>query len=656
MKLDAPAASLDPSASEALALISFVRDYAIYTLDADGRVTSWNAAARAMKGYEAHEIVGQSIARFYTPEDLVQSKPGKLLETALAEGRGEDEGWRVRKDGSRFWASVLVTPIRDSSGRLQGFGKITRDLSERKAAETALREREAVITATLYSIGDAVIATDELARITRVNPVAAKLTGWSEIEGLGRPIDEVFRIVNEETHAQVEDPVRRVLREGIVVGLANHTSLISRDGSERPIADSGAPIRDDAGRTRGVVLVFRDVTAERAMERSLEEREERLRALIDGVRDYAITMIDTEGRLTYWNAGAERMKGYRAQEVLGRHYSLFYTEEDRAGGKPDDVLRMATDQGRVEDEGWRLRKDGSKFLAHVVTSAIYDEKGQLRGFAKVTRDVTERRRMEEESREHRSRAIAAQLALKERDAFISVAAHELRTPLTALQLKLQGLEGFLAEGSVKPGAAGGASSRLDAAVKQTRRLGELVERLLDVSRIVSGRLEMTLEEVDLSELARQVVDEFREHALENGSEIHLAATERASGWWDRLRLQQVVTNLISNAVKYGQGKPIDLSVEDLGDHVRLMVSDQGIGISPDSIERIFERFERAVPGHHFGGLGLGLYVARYIVEAHGGTVNATSTTGQGTTFVVELPKRVPEKHEEMVGSPTDPTG
>ena len=169
----------------------------------------------------------------------------------------------MRKDGSRFWADVVITAIRDSDGALLGFAKVTRDLTARKDAEEKLRQSEESLSTTLYSIGDGVLATDEHGRVTRINPVAERLTGWSEQEAIGRPIDEVFNIVNEETRAKAPNPVTRVLAEGVVVGLANHTALISRDGTERPIADSGAPIRDDAGATRGAVLVFRDVTEER---------------------------------------------------------------------------------------------------------------------------------------------------------------------------------------------------------------------------------------------------------------------------------------------------------------------------------------------------------------------------------------------------------
>ncbi len=228
-------------------LVASVKDYAIFMLDPSGHVRSWNAGAQHIKGYLANEVIGKHMSIFYSPEDVARGRPKTLLAAALAQGRVEDEGWRVRKDGSHFWADVVITALRDSNGTLQGFGKVTRDLTARRDAEEKLRQSEENLATTLYSIGDGVLAADENRRVTRINPVAERLTGWPEKEAIGRPIEEVFNIVNEETRAPAQNPVSRGLAEGVVIGLANHTALISRDGTERPIADSGAPIRDARG-------------------------------------------------------------------------------------------------------------------------------------------------------------------------------------------------------------------------------------------------------------------------------------------------------------------------------------------------------------------------------------------------------------------------
>lgn len=276
-------------------LVEGSRDHAIFMLDPAGHIVSWNPGAQRIKGYTAEDIIGEHFSRFY-PEDVAESGwPDRELEIAAAEGKHEEEGWRIRKDGSRFWASVVITALRDETGELRGFGKVTRDITDRKEAEESARrlaEEEAArraaeryadmierqreqLRVTLESIGDAVIATDPDGRVALLNPVAAGLTGWTSEEATGRPLASVFRIVNEKTREPVENPAELVMRRGVVVGLANHTVLIARDGTERPIDDSAAPIRDGDGRLVGVVLVFRDVTERREVERARPEADRR---------------------------------------------------------------------------------------------------------------------------------------------------------------------------------------------------------------------------------------------------------------------------------------------------------------------------------------------------------------------------------------------
>jgi len=242
------------------------------------------------------------------------------------------------------------------------------------------------------------------------------------------------------------------------------------------------------------------------------------------------------------------------------------------------------------------------------------------------------RRAEREALEERSRTEQAERALHDRDEFISVAAHELRTPLTALQLKLQGLERGLSTAFVK------ATQRLEGAVRQTERLARLVDRLLDVSRISQGRLEMMHEQFDLAALIRQVAEDFREPAQQARSPLDLHIAESAEGSWDRLRIEQVLVNVLSNAVKYGAGKPITVRLDVEGDKVHIAVQDRGIGIAPEDASRIFNRFQRAASIRHYGGLGLGLYITRHIVDAHGGNISVHSAVGEGSTFLIDLPR------------------
>jgi len=385
----------------------------------------------------------------------------------------------------------------------------------------------------------------------------------------------------------------------------------------------------------------------------LRRSEEHMRLLVESVKDYAIFMLDPEGYITSWNRGAERIKGYHATEIIGKHFSVFYPPEAIAIQHPQHELEIAIREGRYEEEGWRVRKDGELFWANVVITAVHDpETGELRGFAKVTRDLTERRRMESEVHEERLRAEATQRALEQRDEFISVAAHELRTPLTALNLKVQGVTQALhnAGRDGNTAAIPRLAGRLDDGLKQIERLGELVERLLDVSHIVQGKLVMELEPTDLAEVVEHVIDDFREPAERAGSELCFSASGDGVGTWDRTRLEQAVINVLSNAIKYGSGHPIEVVVEGTDHDTRLSVTDHGIGIAPADLERIFTRFERAAPTRHYGGLGLGLYITRNIVEAHGGAIHVTSHPGESTTFTIELPKQPPPsptpRHEE----------
>ena len=240
-------------------------------IDEQGYVVSWNPGAERVKGWTSQEIIGRHFSCFYPQELIEQGGPQRQLEIAAATGQYQEEGQRLRKNGSSFWADITITALRDADGRLRGFAKLTRDITDRRRAEEALRQSEQRWATTLSSIGDAVIATDVEGKIVFMNAVAEALTGRTLRDALTMPVIEVFNIVNEQTRRRAENPVAKVLREGMIVGLANHTILVRQDGTEVPIDDSGAPIRDADGKTMGVVLVFRDITERRRTEEALRE-------------------------------------------------------------------------------------------------------------------------------------------------------------------------------------------------------------------------------------------------------------------------------------------------------------------------------------------------------------------------------------------------
>src|SRR5690606_9337231 len=332
-------------------LVDSVSDHAIYMLDTTGRVKTWNVGAERLKGYTAEEIIGEHFSRFYTPESVETGWPEEELRLAAEQGRFEDEGWRVRKDGTRFWANVVITAIRDEQGGLRGFTKIARDLTDRReaeasarrllqeeaarrAAEASAREAEEArqeehrrreeLRVTLASIADAVIVTDREGVVTFLNQVATDITGWEASEAIGQPLEIVFRIHSEITHEPLESPVAKILATGRAVGLHNHTSVLSKDGREIPVDDSGAPIRDSSGAIIGVVLVFRDVTEQR---RSMAART-RLAAIVESSDD-AIFSEDLDEIILTWNRGAERLYGYSADEIVGRQIGLLVPPESR---------------------------------------------------------------------------------------------------------------------------------------------------------------------------------------------------------------------------------------------------------------------------------------------------------------------------------------
>ncbi|HMC15009.1 MAG TPA: PAS domain-containing sensor histidine kinase, partial [Albitalea sp.] len=442
-------------------LVENVQDYAIFMLDAEGRVSTWNPGAQKIKGYRADEIIGRPFEVFYTEEAVRAGWPRHELEQAAALGRFEDHGWRVRRDGSRFWANVVITALRSDDGVLRGYAKITRDLSEVKRQEEALRQSE-----------------------------------------------------------------------------------------------------------------------------------EQFRLLVESVKDCAIFMLDPQGRILTWNAGAAAIHGHAASEVLNRHFSLLFTPDDRQAGRPAKDLARALNEGHAEDQGWRLRKDASVFWAHVALTPVMDGHGKLRGFAKVTRDLSEQRRLTE--LEHGSRRM---------NEFLAMLAHELRNPLAPIRNAISILQ-------LQPDLSPDLQHTRDIIARQIGHLTRLVDDLLDVGRIVTGKILLKSERIDYRDVVQASVEAASPSIAARGHRLRVTLPDEPLQMiGDATRLAQALQNLLSNAARYTpDGGEIALAVRHDDTAVVTTVSDTGVGIAPDALERIFDLFvqEAATRAPNEGGLGIGL--------------------------------------------------
>jgi len=516
--------SLDQSEERFRLLVEGVTDYAIFMLDPQGQVLTWNTGAVRIKGYQPNEIIGQHFSKFYPPEALQRHLPEHELQVAAAEGRFEDESWRVRKDGTRFWANVIITALRDDTGELRGFAKVTRDLTQRREHEESLRQSE-----------------------------------------------------------------------------------------------------------------------------------ERFRLLVEGVSDYAIFMLDANGYVMTWNSGAERIKGYQADEIIGQHFSKFYPSDVVETGWPEHELEVAAAKGRFEDEGWRIRKDGSRFWANITITALRDESGRLRGFAKLTRDLSERKRVEaleadgaqrdEMLEAERSARMAAQRAARIKDEFLATLSHELRTPLNSI---LGWTHVLRIQGTPKPEDF---QRGMEVIERNTRAQAQLIEDLLDLSRIMSGRIRLDVQQLAIVEVVQGAIETVEPTAQTKGVRLESILDPRGgtvSG--DPGRLQQIFWNLLSNAIKFTpKGGKVQVLLQRIDSHIEFSVSDTGIGIPASFLPYVFDRFSQKDTSttRSHGGLGLGLAISKQLVELHGGSLHAKSPgEGQGATFIVQLPLTILEAKAE----------
>src|SRR5215210_604942 len=497
---------------------------------------------------------------------------------------------------------------------------LARQRTERELA--AERER---LRITLASIGDAVISTDDEGRVTFLNGVAEALTGWTHAEAAGRPLPDVFHIVNEYSRQPAENPAVQALRQGLVVGLANDTVLIARDGTERPIDDSAAPMLDESGSPVGAVLVFRDVTERRRA----EEVQARLAVIVESTHDAIVSKtLDSVSRT--WNPGAERLFGYSAEEAVGRSITLIIPP-DRLDEEATILARITRGERIEHYETVRMAKDGRRMDISLTISPIRDVEGHIIGASKIARDITERKRADEALQEAME---ALKKADRRKDEFLALLAHELRNPLAPLRNSLQVLR--LAS---DPDLIDKSREIMD---RQLSHMVRLIDDLLDISRISLNKMELRRTRVVLADAVSSAVETARPAIQEAGHELTISLPpEPIYLDADFTRLAQVFGNLLSNSARYTEGRgQIWLTAERDGGQVTVTVRDTGIGIPAPALPNIFEMFSQVDRSmeRSAGGLGIGLALVKGLVEMHGGTVEAESPgPGQGSALTVRLP-------------------
>ncbi|HEV7137119.1 MAG TPA: PAS domain S-box protein [Steroidobacteraceae bacterium] len=500
--------------------------------------------------------------------------------------------------------------------------------------ENHLRHQESeTLVVALKSIGDGVIVTDVAGCVTFLNPVAERITGWSLADARKQPFGRIFHIVNEHSGEPVQHPVAKVLETGGIVGLANHTILIARDGRRVPIDDSGAPVRLPNGELIGIVVVFRDVT-----ERRRAEHERALLAAIIDSSDDAIASKTLEGIVTSWNPAATRLFGYQPAEIIGKPITTVIPPELHA--EEAEILARLKRGERIDHyETVRLAKDGHRIDISLSISPVKGRDGTTVAASKIARDITQRKRIERLLRE----------ADQQKDEFLATLAHELRNPLAPICAAAELLKNAK---SLAPELRA-ATAILE---RQARHMTHLVDDLLDISRITSGRIRLQQDAVELGELVKSLIETHRHSLQAARHEANLAlpdAPVHVSG--DRVRLTQILSNLLHNAVKYTPpGGRIEIALHTEDRQAIVSVRDNGIGIPAERLKHIFEPFAQLDTSyrHGDGGLGIGLMLAKKLVGLHGGSIEARSAgRGQGTEFLIRLPIITPAPAKHTSASP-----